>query len=525
LDFLGEIGRGFSRSEEDHMDEIKDRELTPADFLAMLRKRLVLILILAVTGAVLAYGVSKFLPNRYKSQTIVLVQPPNVPSTIVPNMETIGINQRLATMQEEILSRTRLEPIIHQFGLFAKEINSESMDDLVAKLQKAIKVTPVEPMAETGPQGLPGFTVSVTLDNPRTAQAVCTAITSMFIERSISVQTLHAEQTTNFLNQQLADAKANLDAQDTKLASFQGRYMGSLPDDAQTNFHILTDLTAQLDGTNQALARAQQDRNFAESLLTQQLQEWQASQSGNNPASLEQQLATLKTHLADLQVRYTDDYPDVIKAKADIAALQKRLDESDSKPASPSGKTHRPSAEPAQITQWREQIHAEDETITEKTKEQEEIKRQIKQYEGRVQSSPAIEQQYKQLTRGYQTALDSYNDLLKKRDASAMSGDLNREQQGEQFSVLDPANLPESPSFPNHPLFALGGFGGGLALGVGLAFLIATQDKSLRNERDIEFALRLPVLAVVPAIEPISGKNGRSLTSGSGSGTTIDLRA
>jgi uncharacterized protein involved in exopolysaccharide biosynthesis len=301
--------------------------------------------------------------------------------------------------------------------------------------------------------------------------------------------------------------------------------MGSLPDDAQTNFHILTDLTAQLDGTNQALARAQQDRNFAESLLTQQLQEWQASQSGNNPASLEQQLATLKTHLADLQVRYTDDYPDVIKAKADIAALQKRLDESDSKPASPSGKTHRPSAEPAQITQWREQIHAEDETITEKTKEQEEIKRQIKQYEGRVQSSPAIEQQYKQLTRGYQTALDSYNDLLKKRDASAMSGDLNREQQGEQFSVLDPANLPESPSFPNHPLFALGGFGGGLALGVGLAFLIATQDKSLRNERDIEFALRLPVLAVVPAIEPISGKNGRSLTSGSGSGTTIDLRA
>jgi polysaccharide chain length determinant protein (PEP-CTERM system associated) len=429
-------------------------------------------------------------------------------------------------MQQEILSRSRLEPIIRQFGLFSGDINSASMDDLVARLQKAIDVTPVQPMAETGPRDLPGFTVSVTLDNPRTAQAVCTAITSMFIERSISVQTQHAEQTTQFLNQQLADAKTNLDAQDAKLAAFQGRYMGSLPDDAQTNFHILTDLTAQLDGTNQALDRAQQDRSFAQSLLTQQLAEWRASQSGNNPATMEEQLAKLQAYLAELQVRYTDDYPDVIKAKADIAALQKRLAESDNKPANPPAtKVRRPSGEPAQITQWREQIHSEDETIAEKTKEQQDIKRQINLYETRVQSSPSIEQQYKQLTRGYQTALDSYNDLLKKRDASAMSGDLNREQQGEQFSVLDPANLPESPSFPKRPLFALGGLGGGLALGLGLAFLMETQDKSLRSERDVEFALRLPVLAIVPAIEPFSERNPgkRSLTRGSG--PTIDLSA
>ncbi len=509
------------------MEEIRDRELTPTHILAMLRRRWVLILVLALVGAPLAYGVSRFLPNRYRSQTVVLVQPPSVPTSIVPDMETSSLNQRLATMQQEILSRTRLEPIIRQFGLFSGDINSASMDDLVARLQKAIDITPVEPMAETGPQDLPGFTVSVTLDNPRTAQTVCTAITSMFIERSISVQTQHGEQTTQFLNQQLADAKANLDAQDAKLAAFQGRYMGSLPDDAQTNFRILTDLTSQLDGTNQALARAQQDRSFAESLMTQQLEQWRASQSGKNPATLEDQLVALQTQLADMQVRYTDDYPDVIKTKADIAGLQKRLAESeDSKPASaPASKVRRPSAEPAQVTQWREQIHSEDETIAEKTKEQEGIKQQIKLYETRVQSSPSIEQQYKQLTRGYQTALDSYNDLLKKRDASAMSGDLNREQQGEQFSVLDPANLPESPSFPKRPLFALGGLGGGLGLGVGLAILMGMQDKSLRNERDVEFALRLPVLAIVPAIEPFPGKNARKRSLTRGSGPTIDLSA
>ena len=511
------------------MEEIRDRELTVADILATLRKRWVLILIFALVGAPLAFGISKLLPDRYTSETVVLVQPPSVPTTIVPEMETISINQRLASMQQEILSRTRLEPIIRQFGLFSGDINNTSMDDLVARLQKGIDITPVHPMVETGPHGdLPGFVVSVTLDNPRTAQAVCTAITSMFIERSISVQTQHAEQTTQFLTQQLASAKATLDAQDAKLAEFQGRYMGSLPDDAQTNLNILTSLTSQLDGTNQALARAQQDKSFAESLLTQQLAEWQASQNGDSPAKMEQQLEALQTQLANLQVRYTDDYPDVIKTKADIAALKKRLanaNNDDSKPADVPDKTLRPSAEPAQITQWRTQIHTLEGTITQKTQEQEQIKQRIKLYETRVQSSPAIEQQYKELTRGYQTALASYDDLLKKSQESEMSGDLNRQQQGEQFSVLDPANLPDSPSFPNRPLFALGGFVGGMALGMGLAFVKETQDKSLRSERDVEFALRLPVLAIVPALEPISGKKGRKRSLLQGSGPTIDLSA
>jgi len=115
------------------------------------------------------------------------------------------------------------------------------------------------------------------------------------------------------------------------------------------------------------------------------------------------------------------------------------------------------------------------------------------------------------LTRGYQTALDSYNELQKKRDDSAMATDLERKQQGEQFRVLDPANLPDKPSFPNRPLFAGGGLAGGLALGIGLALLIEMQNTSMRTERDVEFALRLPVLAIVPAIDPVGSRKGSAL--------------
>ena len=481
------------------------RELTPADYLAMLRRRWVLIMVLTVVGGPLAYGVSRFLPNRYKSTTLVLVQQPSVPSEIVKPVDTTDIGQRLASMQQQILSRTRLEPIIRQFGLYAADVNRVSMEELVGRLQKAIDVTPILPMAETRARELPGFYVAVTLDDPRAAQGVCTAVTSMFIEENLRLRQQHSEDTTQFLVQQLVDAKAKLDEQDGRLAAFKTRYIGSLPDEEKTNLNLLMGLTSQLDAATQALARAQQDKTFAESMLTQQIGAWQAAQSGRSPETMDQQLAALQVQLAGLQSRYTDDYPDVIKAKNDIAALKKKIAENEEqKKQTVPDKSQKSTIEPAQVAQLRAQIHNYDQVIAEKAREQEQIKQQIRVYQDRVQSSPIIEQQFKELTRDHQTALDFYNDLLKKRDQSAMATDLEHHQEGEQFRVLDPANLPNKPAFPNRPLFALGGLGGGLGLGLAIAFLLEMKDTSMRSERDVEFTLRLPVLAMVPAIEPLS---------------------
>ncbi len=490
------------------------RELTPSDYLTMLRRHWVMILLLAMVGPALGYGVARVLPSKFKSSTLVLVEQPSVPTDIIRPVDTTDINERLASMQQQILSRSRLEPIIRQYGLFQSDINKYSMDDLVGRLQKDIEVTPVLPMAETRASNLPGFFVNVTLDDARTAQEVCTTVTSMFIEENLRRRQSHSEDTTQFLSQQLADAKTKLDEQDAKLAAFQSRYMGSLPDEAATNLNLLNNLSSQLDAATQALSRAQQEKSFNQTMLGQQLAAWQSSKSGQNPDTLEQQLATLQTQLTSLRARYTDDYPDVIKAKADVAAVQKKIAENaehnDQVSATDANKNQKSSVEPAQITQLRAAIHNNEEVITEKTKEQEQIKEQIKTYQARIQSTPAVEQQFKELTRGYQTALQSYNDLQKKRDDSAMATELERKQQGEQFRVLDPANLPEKPSFPNRVLFTFGGMGGGFFLGVALAVFIELQNTSMRSERDVEFALRLPVLAVVPAIEPSVASRGKN---------------
>lgn len=485
------------------------REWTTQDYMTLLRRWRVLILVSGVVGTLLAYGVSRFLPNRYKSETTVLVEQPIVPADFVKPVVSQDINERLASMKQQILSRTRLEPIIRQFGLYSEDMSHTPMEGLVAKLQSAIDVTPIQPLIG-GSFRMPGFSISVVWDDPRSAQELCTAVTSMFIQENLRLRQQHSEDTTTFMVQELSEAKTKLDEQDAKLADFEAHHMGTLPDEAQTNFGILSGLYSQLDAATQALTRAQLDKGLAQSMLQQQIASRKASQSGKNPQTFEEQLAALQTQLATLQARYTEDYPDVVKTKIEIEAIKQKIADSDSSSKNADAdETSKGQMEPLQFIQLRAQVRADDQIIADKTKQEDRIQEQIKSAQARLQSSPVIEQQYKQLTRDYQTALEFYKELLNKRAQSAMAGDLERRQEGEQFHVLDPANLPDKPDFPNRLKFSLGGLGGGFALGLGLAFLLEMRDTSLRTERDVETSLHLPVLAMVPANANLSGKRAR----------------
>ncbi len=484
------------------------RELTIDDYWAILRRRWQLIVLPALLGPAVAYAVSLKLPHRYISQTLILVEQQKVPDSFVRPIITEDLNQRLATMQEQILSRTRLQPVIERLGLLQEERDQKRMEDAVDVLRKTISVKPVQPIAGTRPQELPGFYVSVTWNDPRLAQQICGEVTSMFMDENLRLRQQRTQGTTDFLEKQLHDAKQKLDEQDARLATFKRRYIGQLPGEEQMNLNLLLGLATQLEAVTQALNRAQQDKTFVESMLAQQLVAWKAQQEGTNPETLEQQLASLQHQLMMLEARYTTNHPDVMKLRGDIAQVQRRLADANATSKEKSAEKTRQAAltEPAEIQQIRNQIHQYEVSIRERSREQEKLQGQIKVYQARIQLSPVIEQQFKEITREYQTALDFYNELLKKRNQSEMASDLERRQQGEQFRVLDPPNLPETPSYPNRPLFAAGGLGGGLGLGLALILLIEMRDKALRTERDIEFFLELPTLSLVPTIRQGKGK-------------------
>jgi len=320
------------------------------------------------------------------------------------------------------------------------------------------------------------------------------------MEQNATTQEKRFKDTTNFLTQQLGEAKANLDQQDDKLAQFKREHLGTLPEEEQSNLSLLTGMNSQLEAATQALSRAQQDKTFNESLLNQQEAAWKSSRAGlANSDSLDMQLSTLQDQLSAQLAKYTPEHPDVLKTKAQIEDVKRRMaEDGDAKPVSAAKANTR---EPAQIQQLRAKIRQDDMTIADLTKQQVQIQRQIGVLQAHVQASPMVEQQIKELTRNYQTALEHYNDLLKNQQKSAMLTDLQDQQEGEQFRVLDAPSLPTTPSFPKKPVFLGGGLAAGLAVGIGILYLMALSDRAMYSERDVEICLKLPVLTLVPSID------------------------
>lgn len=492
------------------------RELNMDDYLAMLRRRLKVILIPALLAPLSGYLVSHLFPAKYTSTSLVLIEEPKIPDMVVKPVFTEDLTQHVATIQQRILSSTRLQPMLERLGL-AKP--GQNVEDLMDRIRQNMNIQPVvTDLSQVGSQvkrpnqssPVPGFTVNYTASNAREAQEICTDLTSMLLEEDLKSRQDVTQGTTSFLTKQVDEAKQNLDDLDKKLAAFKDQHMGQLPGDEDNNIKILMGLNSQLDANTQNLNRATQDKAYTESMLAQQLAAWKASQATTNPQTLQQQLSQLQAQLIDLQARYTDDHPDVIKTKADIAQIKKKLAEVDDTTAkgTDAASQKESGTEPPEIRQLRLQIHQYEDLIAQATRDQKKLQDEIAVYQGRVAASPQIEEQYKELARDYDNAQKVYQDDLAKQSASEMASQAELSQQGEQLVLLNPADLPDAPSFPNPLYFAGGGLGAGFALGFSLAVWLEVRDRSIRTQADAEAAFELPMLVAVPWIVDTEVANG-----------------
>lgn len=475
------------------------RQMGAEEYLELLLRRKWLLLTTAVVGATAGLLFAAVIPPQYTSHTMVLVEEPIVPDSYVKPVVSEDLSQRLASMQGEILSRTRLQELLTQFNPYKKDMDTVPMEVMIERLRKSIKVAPLNPMPGTSSRELPGFTVDVTLGDPHLAQQICNEVSSMFRNQNIHQRQKQAEDTTQFLAKQLEEAKGKLDEQDAKLAEFQRLHMGTLPEDEKTNLALLSGMTPQLEAATQGLNQARQEKTFLESLMNQQLAELKATSEGQSTKSLEQQLLEMQNQLAVLQRNYTDKHPRVISLKDSIAQLKKQIEAMPAREqrAADEQKSTLPVIETPEIQRLRAQIHQQDLIISQKAKQQEDLQRQIRVIQGRIELSPMVQQEFQALTRGHQTAQDFYNDLLKRRNESQMATTLENQEQAEKFRELDPPSLPERPSFPNRQLFTLGGLCAGLALGIGIVHLSEIRDKSIRTRQDVETYLGVQTLAVI----------------------------
>ena len=477
-------------------------------YLGIIQRRHLHFLIPLFFGWIVVWGASWVLPPRYQSSTLILVEQPTMPKDYVtPNIND-DLQERLQSITQQILSRTRLLRIIDQFNLYSPH-GRRSPDDQVASMRKDIDI---ETVRDTRNQ-ITSFNISYTSGDPHVAQQVTSELTNLFINENLEVRQHQSEDTTKFLENQLETARTSLADQEEKIRQFKAQHVGELPDQVASNLQILGGLQTQLQTEEDALNAARQQHVYLQTLVDQ----YKAMQGTAKAAdgtvmglpAIDQELDKLKAQLADLSSHYTDRHPDVRKLKEQIAKTEKMRDQfiaSLKKPANDSPDPNNPAgsaADPnqtAMLLQMQSQLQSNQVEIANRERAIAALKVKVESYQGRLNQEPIREQQLADLTRGYEQSKANHDALLKKKNDSAMATSMELLQQGERFRIVDPPSFPLRPEFPNRLKFCGIGLAIGLALGFAIAGGFEMADDRMHTEKEIKEMLPVDVIAEIPAI-------------------------
>lgn len=482
-------------------------------YLDILRRRRLLFLIPLFAGWLAVWGASWVLPPRYKSNTLILVEQPTMPRDyVLPNVAE-NLQARLQSISQQILSRSRLLHIVDELNLYPKDRVRVSPDEIVEGMRKNIDIE----LVRGTDNNISAFNVSYVASDPVIAQRVTSKLTNLFINENLEARQQESEGNTKFLENQLETAKQNLEAQEEQIRQFKAQYIGQLPTQLNSNLQILSGLQTQLQAQSEALNGAKQQRVYLETLMNQYRALRGPEKPGEAPvggvAALDDQLDRLNAQLRDLTSTYNEQYPEVKRVKDQIAKVQAQRDKAAAQEKTRSSGTDATTAvaaqvagvrDPGALAQLQSQLQANQIEIKNREQAIASLTAQINTYQGRLNEEPIREQQLADLTRGYDQSKASYDDLLKKKNDSAMATSMELLQQGERFRILDPPSLPLKPSFPNRLKFCLIGLGLGAALGAAAVALAENIDDRVFSEADLRKLLPVTVLSELPVIHTTS---------------------
>jgi polysaccharide chain length determinant protein (PEP-CTERM system associated) len=279
-----------------------------------------------------------------------------------------------------------------------------------------------------------------------------------------------------------------LEVLEKKIQAFKSEHIGELPEQGEANLRTIERLQAQLQ-TNSDTLRAAEDRvTLISGQLAQMRQRSMISGSGGEIVGTDMQLEKLRADLANLQLKYTDEHPDVIKIKSKIATLEEKM----SRPTEHVGSA---------MTQSLEQnLRAAQLEANRIRAERGSLQGQIGKYQGRIEGQPRVEQELSVFTRDYDNMRKSYEDILAKLTEAQRSSNMEQKQKGQQFRIVDPAKQSNKPYKPNRPYIVIVGMALGLLIGFGSVFLVEHFDDSFKNPEELEEALGVSVLSSIPKI-------------------------
>jgi polysaccharide biosynthesis transport protein len=510
------------------VDDLEDQSPESIDiqhYLGIVRRRHFHFLIPLFLAWAVVWGASWVLPPRYLSSTLILVEQPTMPKDYVTPNVTDDLQERMQSITQQILSRTRLLHIIDQFNLYAGPHSNGSPDAKVDRMRKDIGID----LVRDEHNQITAFNVSYTSRDPRLAQAVTSELTNLFINENVEESTNQAKDNTKFLEGQLETARKALSEQEEKVREFKAQHVGEMPGQLASNLQILSGLQSQLQNEEDALNTARQQQVYLQSMVDQyRTMQGSSKTSDGTPTvglpALDQELDKLKAQLADLSSHYTDRHPDVRNLKEQIAKTEKMRDQlvasmkaKDAAGAQTDGgdtAASSASADPTQaslLAPIQGQLKSNQVEISNREHSIAALKVKMDEYQGRLNQEPIREQQLADLTRGYDQSKANYDDLLKKKNDSAMATVMVVQQRGERFQVIDPASFPQKPEFPNRLKFCGIGLGIGLALGIAVAGAFEFMDDRMYDEKQLKKLLPAEVIAEIPAIVNVADQQSATL--------------
>jgi polysaccharide chain length determinant protein (PEP-CTERM system associated) len=449
-------------------------------------------------------SVAVFLPDVYESTATILVERQQVPEAFVQATVTSGIDLRLQTITQQVLSRSRLEGLINRFGLYADVLQRVSLEEVIETMRKDIVLEQKGKQQNRGKDDpTVAFTISYKGRNPQQVAQVTNTIASFYIDENLKVREQQAAGTAEFLGAQLTEVKQKLEEQEKRLSQFKERYMGELPEQLSANLAVLERLNAQLRLSNEKLARSTEQR----AALAQQLAELEGLKAPGKtkttglpdspPDPNVSRLEKLQQDLASLRARYHENYPDIIWLKSVIAALERQPTATDS-PKKPDQDTESP------LNPYVQQLKKEFGTLDAEIKalriEEQNLLSSIHLYQQRVESTPRRDQELQLLLRDYDTAKSRYQSLLKRDEEAKLAENLEQRQKGEQFRLLEPALPGKTPVEPKRSKLLLTGLFVALGLAGGIVILTEQLHPSFHTASALGAFTQVPVLVSLPRI-------------------------
>ncbi len=431
------------------------------------------------------------LPNVYRSTATVLIERQQVREDVVRSTVTNELETRLTALSQDVLDRTRLEPLITHFGLYPDVRQRGNLEPAVRQMRGDVQLELKESTEQRGrPSTTIAFTVSYRGRDPQTVALITNSLASSYVEQNLRANERQAAETTEFLRTQLTATKQRLDEQERRVSELRARYRGELPQQQQGNLATLESLTTQLRLNNDNQVRLAERRES----LTAQLAQARAESGG--PESDEARLARYKTELAVLRIKYTERWPDIIRLKDEIARLEKQVAEPKPKP-DPKAEVAPPTP---RVLQLEEALKSAETELRLLKADDGRLRNALANYQIRIDNAPKRELDFAEVTRDYDTTKELYQTLLKRYGEAQIAVHLEQRLKGEQFRLLDPALPASTPAAPNRLKLLLLSLALSVGLAVGGLVLAEIRDTSFHSVDALRAFSTVPVLVAIPQI-------------------------